>query len=137
VNWMRAGRGIVHSERTSAAAQAPRAAPVRHPDLDGPAPGSGGGEPRLRASRSGRAPGHRGRRGPRAPDRGARLWRSLPARDPVRDPLRRRGPDGREPGCRSIPRYEERAIYTISGTIDVAGTASGRASSSCCGRATR
>ena len=37
VNWMRAGRGIVHSERTSPERKRTRAAPVRNPDLDGAA----------------------------------------------------------------------------------------------------
>ena len=39
VNWMTAGRGIAHSERTDPAQRAPRQPPVRHPDLGGAAQG--------------------------------------------------------------------------------------------------
>ena len=51
VNWMRAGRGIVHSERTSAERRRYGSAPVRHPDLDGAAGRAGGGRTGVHAPR--------------------------------------------------------------------------------------
>ena len=37
LNWMVAGRGVTHSERTSEAARKRSEQPVRHPDMAGPA----------------------------------------------------------------------------------------------------
>ena len=45
LNWMVAGRGVTHSERTSPETRAVAAQRVRHPDL-GRAAGGGGGRPR-------------------------------------------------------------------------------------------
>ena len=51
VNWMIAGNGVTHSERTSAETRARARATLRHPDLGRPARSRGGRRRRLRASR--------------------------------------------------------------------------------------
>jgi hypothetical protein len=88
LNWMVAGRGVTHSERTSAA---PRAAqPVRHPDLGRPARGAGGRRTEFRAPRQGCAADARSRRRTATAHPRRRL-RSARARQRVlRDLLRRR-----------------------------------------------
>jgi redox-sensitive bicupin YhaK (pirin superfamily) len=48
VNWMTAGRGISHSERTASPAPRRAAPPVRHPVLGRPAQAPGGDGARLR-----------------------------------------------------------------------------------------
>ena len=50
VNWMTAGRGIVHSERTGAGAPRQRRQPARPADVGGAAGGEGGDGAGLRAS---------------------------------------------------------------------------------------
>ena len=63
VNWMTAGRGIAHSERTDPALRGHGPPPVRHPDLGGAAARpQEETAPGLRAPRGGDAAGDRGRR---------------------------------------------------------------------------
>ena len=57
VNWMTAGRGIAHSERTLARDAGQGRPAVRHPGLGGLAGGGRGDGTRLRASRSRRPAG--------------------------------------------------------------------------------
>ena len=124
VNWMRAGRGIVHSERTSPERKRTRAAPVRNPDLDGAAGGAGGERPRLRPSRLGRTADGGCRRHHGAPHRGRGVRRAFAAEDALRDALCGRA--SRAGAQLPIdPSYEERALYTIAGEIEVAGDAFG------------
>ena len=56
VNWMRAGQGIVHSERTSPERRRLGAATVRHTNLDGAAGRRRREQPRLRPSQLRRTP---------------------------------------------------------------------------------
>ena len=51
VNWMTAGRGIAHSERTDANASDPQQQPVRDPVLGGAAEADGGNVARFRPPR--------------------------------------------------------------------------------------
>ena len=51
VNWMTAGRGIAHSERTGAETRARRPSPARHTELDRPAHGGRGSRAGLPAFR--------------------------------------------------------------------------------------
>ncbi len=62
LNWMVAGRGVTHSERTSANRAERTEQPVRHPDMAGPPGQPRGCRTELRASWHGDAPGHRGSR---------------------------------------------------------------------------
>ncbi|CAA9287418.1 MAG: Pirin, partial [uncultured Craurococcus sp.] len=78
-------------------AQARRAAPVRHPDLDGVAGEPGGERPRVHAPRRRGVAAGRSRRRPGAADRRARLRRGLAACDGFRDPLRRHPARGGRP----------------------------------------
>ena len=56
VNWMIAGRGVTHSERTSEETRQRSALAVRYPDLGGAAGGQRRGRAELRASRQGSLP---------------------------------------------------------------------------------
>src|SRR5215207_7870061 len=91
VNWMRAGRGIVHSERTSPERKR-SAALVRDPDLDGAARRAGGERPCLRPSRLRRAADGGCGRDQGAPHRGRGVRRAVAARDPLRDAVCGRAP---------------------------------------------
>ena len=94
VNWMTAGAGIAHSERTEAEMKPHRLSHARHPDLGGAAQEPRGDGAVLRACRGGEAAGVAGRRRGAAADR-RHLWRPHGADDALlADLLRRRGAAG-------------------------------------------
>ena len=121
LNWMVAGRGVSHSERTSVTARQRPEQPVRDPDLAGAARGARGHGARIRASRQGDAADDRGPRrfGPAHPRQ--RLWQGRP---PRRCSPRRSTPTSKlEPG-RRLPMpddHEDRGIYIVEGSISIAG----------------
>ena len=95
VNWMTAGRGIVHSERTGAELRSHRQPHSRPANVGGAAGGQGGNGGGLRASRDGRISG--GRRERKKCARGGRLalWRVFAGAGRARDHLRRCASGGR------------------------------------------
>ena len=95
VNWMTAGRGIVHSERT-APDHRREGEPLHGLQFwVGHAGEQGGDRPEFRPSRRERA-AHRERRGQDGAHRGGfAVRRALVARDDVRHAVRRRDPHGR------------------------------------------
>jgi redox-sensitive bicupin YhaK (pirin superfamily) len=120
VNWMVAGHGITHSERTDDATQVDPmpffgiqtwvALPKDHEDS-------------ARCSshaRKGPLPLHGGRGQGGAPDPRHRLWRTRAGADGVRDVL----PDAMlEPGAK-LPMpddHEDRGVYVVEGSVEVAG----------------
>ena len=122
VNWMTAGRGIAHSERTAPEARIGRRAAVRHPDLGGAARARRGDRAGLQPSRGGGA----------APDR----RRGTSVRLIVGSLYGRRSPvwtfsemfyaDASLAAGARLPldaSHEERGIYVVEGTIEIAGDA--------------
>ena len=119
VNWMRAGRGIVHSERTSPERKR-NGQRLLNPDLDGIARRAGGKRPSIYSSRTGRT-ADRGRgRHQGAPHRRQRVWKS----SPLKTPSETLYADVHLTAGAQLPidpSYDERALYTIAGEIEVAG----------------
>ena len=119
VNWMTAGRGIVHSERTRPERRVDRRADPRPADVGRVAGGQGGDGGRLCASRNRRIPGRQGERKERA--RGGRLalWRVIAGADGARDDIRRCASEGghvaaarcRPRGARDLRYRRRRSIF--------------------------
>ena len=121
VNWMTAGRGIVHSERTG---------PERRARATACTACRCGWRCRRRKEEMAPAFAHHARR--RIPDgarqrqdraRGGRLAlrRALAGRDHLRDDVRRRRAQGRQRRCRSTPSTRSARSIVLDGEIDIAG----------------
>ena len=121
VNWMTAGRGIVHSERT-APDHRRDGEPLHGLQFWVGMPASKEEIDPSFAHLDGNELPHRERGGQDRPHRGRlAVRRALVARDDLRDAVRRR--DARRPNA-VMPldaECEERGIYVVAGEIDVAG----------------
>ena len=121
VNWMTAGRGIVHSERTGPELRT-TGSPIHGLQMWVALPAAKEEmEAGLRASRHRRISADQGQRQNRA--RGGRLalWRAVAGADGARNHVRR---CALSRPARRLPLdadHEERALYVIDGTIDIAG----------------
>ena len=118
VNWMTAGRGIAHSERTGAETRAARPSPARHPELDRPA-AEGRGSRALASSISPRAnslPNREERRdgsrsSPATPSASPRRCKSSPTSSmPMRS-------SKTAASLAMTDEHEERAIFVIDGEV--------------------
>ena len=126
VNWMTAGRGIAHSERTAPEARVGGARLFGIQTWVALPKARRGDRARLRPPRHGRPAAGRGPWHERAPDPGLALRAHLAGPDLLRDVLCGRRARGR----RRLPldaSHEERGIYIVSGTIEVAGERFGEA----------
>ena len=134
VNWMTAGRGIAHSERTDAELGA-RQQPVRDPVLGGAAEADGGDAPAFAH--------HAAEPLPVLADGGVRLrliagnaWGLL---SPVETfwALFFADATWRPGAVLPLPdQHEEREVYVVQGSMDVAGSRSGRGRCCCSAPAT-
>ena len=121
VNWMTAGRGIVHSERTEHRAPRQGRQPARPANVGGAARGAGGDGAGLRPLRRRAVSDGARQRQDRARRGRLGLWRSARRSRPRR---RRCSPTCISRPAATLPLdadHEERAIYVLDGEIDIAG----------------
>ena len=100
VNWMVAGRGVTHSERTPAETRKAPHSGFGHSDVGRPAGSAGGRRAELRAPRQGDPAGHRSRGRKPSADPRPRLRRGRAGHRLFRHVLRRRGAEAGRPRCR-------------------------------------
>ena len=119
VNWMTAGSGIAHSERTEPEMKPHRLSHARRPDLGGAAQEPRGDGAVVRACRGGEAAGVAGRRRVAPPDR-RQLWRPHGADDALLADLLRRAPSCRRRAKIAVsPEHAERAVYVAEGDVTI------------------
>ena len=119
VNWMTAGRGIVHSERT-APERRPAASRCMGCNVGSRCPRRRGDRAGFRACRRPTLPDCRSTMASRAHRRGLALRRALACADIVRYAVRR----GDAAAGTTLPfdaTTEERALYVVAGEIDIMG----------------
>ncbi len=121
VNWMTAGRGIAHSERTPPELRRARGRRPRHPDLGGAAAGERGGRAVVLPSSAGEPAGGR------AAGREVRViaGHAFGVRSPVAvftDTLYATAE--LEPGASLAlpPEHEERGVYVVEGNVTIGDT---------------
>ena len=121
VNWMTAGRGIVHSERTGAEKRAAGgpihglqmwvALPAAKEEMDAG----------FAHHDTDEFPMINGRRRLRARGRRFDLRQDVAGADGARHAVRQYRAACRRDACRSMRDYDERALYVVDGTVDIAG----------------